>query len=178
MLPRTAKGTPCTRVTARNLGAAVCRTSNKIILTTGLNYARGTNNNICPARIPAINIEGVPGSRPPPPSLLSLSPLTIQEPSRAYPLHGAPSAKWSLILGLRTRLDVEQRAPVRTERGPCEKGPDLVAVILRSRCQRSSLRLAEITWECNRPLHGRFNEIRVSSPKYRAIEIVSKAMMK
>jgi len=58
--------TLCTRVTARNLGAAACRTSNKIILTTGLNYARGTNNNICPARIPAINIEGIPGSPLPP----------------------------------------------------------------------------------------------------------------
>lgn len=76
--PTDGEGTPCTRVTARNLGAAVCRTSNKIILTTGLNYARGTNNNICPARIPAINIEGVPGSRPPfpPPSL----PLPVDDP--------------------------------------------------------------------------------------------------
>lgn len=38
-------------------GSGECRTSNKIILTTRLNYARGTNNNIWPARIPAINIE-------------------------------------------------------------------------------------------------------------------------
>lgn len=37
-------------------GSGDCRTSNKIILTTRLNYTRGTNNNIWPARIPAINI--------------------------------------------------------------------------------------------------------------------------
>jgi len=72
-------------VTARNLGAAACRTSNKIILTTSLNYARGTNNNICSARIPAINIEGVSGSL----SLLPLPRRRSRNP-RAYPLHGTP----------------------------------------------------------------------------------------
>lgn len=125
-------------MTARNLGAAACRTSNKIILTTGLNYARGTNNNICPARIPTINIEGVPGSLPPSPS----SSLTIQEPS-SIPSSRYTSARF--MLGY-----VEQRAPDCTEGGPCEKGPDLVAVILRSRCRRSSSRTETITWECGR----------------------------
>lgn len=120
--------------TARNLGAAACRTSNKIILTTGLNYARDTNNNICPARIPAINIEGISDS----------PPLTIREPSSGYPLHDTPrrdsyTAMWS-------------RGPRSYRGGPCEKGPDLAAVILRSRRRRLSSRLtvATITWEYRR----------------------------
>ena len=114
--------TLCTRVTARNLGAAACRTSNKIILMTSLNYARGTNNNICPARIPAINIEGGP---------LLLSPFSpfprrrSRNPRRAYPLHGVHLGE------VHARL-YGAEGPRSYQGGPCEKGPDLVAVILRS----------------------------------------------
>lgn len=66
-------------------GSGDCRTSNKIILTTRLNYTRGTNNNIWPARIPAINIEPG-GDRPLRPSW----PVSIH---RSFPnprLHGLP----------------------------------------------------------------------------------------
>ena len=58
-----------------------CRTSNKIILTTRLNYAHGTNNNIWPARIPAINIVAGSEGEPPPCPLAAGFHPPFTEPS-------------------------------------------------------------------------------------------------